>query len=53
MSEEATFPVEPWRLREVNLDAERLARTESQGDRRHPDAVALEADGPDREVLRT
>jgi alpha,alpha-trehalose phosphorylase len=27
--EEATFPVEPWRLREVKLDAERLARTES------------------------
>jgi alpha,alpha-trehalose phosphorylase len=29
MSGEATFPVEPWRLREVGIDTDQLARTES------------------------
>jgi alpha,alpha-trehalose phosphorylase len=29
MSEESTFPVEPWQLREVGLDPDGLARTES------------------------
>ena len=29
MSNEATFPVEPWHLREVGLDPDQLARTES------------------------
>ena len=29
MSEDATFPVEPWQLREVGLDLDELARSES------------------------